>query len=49
MNAEAGQKADLYVATDGNDGWTGTLESPNADATDGPFATLARARDACAP
>ena len=46
MNAEAGQKADLYVATDGNDAWSGTLESPNADATDGPFATLARARDA---
>ena len=46
MNAEAGQKADLYVATDGNDAWSGTLKSPNADATDGPFATLARARDA---
>ena len=35
MNAEAGQKADLYVATDGNDAWTGTLESPNADGRTG--------------
>ena len=46
MNAQAAQNADFYVATDGNDAWTGTLDSPNADGTDGPFATLARARDA---
>ena len=46
MNAQAGQNADFHVATDGDDAWTGTLESPNADGTDGPFATLARARDA---
>ena len=39
-------KADFYVATDGNDSWTGSLESPNTAKTDGPFATLARARDA---
>ena len=46
MTVENGQIADFYVATDGNDGWTGSLESPNTDKTDGPFATLARARDA---
>ena len=46
MNAQAGQNADFFVATDGDDAWTGTLDSPNADGTDGPFATLARARDA---
>ncbi|MBM4036607.1 MAG: hypothetical protein FJ291_33140, partial [Planctomycetes bacterium] len=35
----------LYVAADGNDGWTGRLAEPNAARTDGPFATLVRARD----
>ncbi len=38
--------ADLYVATDGNDAWSGKLAAPNAAKTDGPFATLRRARDA---
>ncbi len=36
----------FYVATDGNDAWSGRQESPNEQKTDGPFATLARARDA---
>ena len=36
----------FFVATDGNDQWSGTLDSPNADQTDGPFATLTRARNA---
>ncbi|NOZ23903.1 MAG: hypothetical protein GXP25_22730 [Planctomycetes bacterium] len=35
----------LYVAADGNDAWSGKLAEPNADKTDGPFATLERARD----
>jgi tetratricopeptide (TPR) repeat protein len=35
----------LYVAVDGNDEWTGHLESANSDNSDGPFATLQRARD----
>ncbi|MBI2082517.1 MAG: right-handed parallel beta-helix repeat-containing protein [Deltaproteobacteria bacterium] len=34
-----------YVATNGNDSWTGLLLSPNADRSDGPFATLEGARD----
>jgi parallel beta-helix repeat protein len=38
--------ADLYVATNGSDAWSGRLAKPNAADTDGPFATLARARDA---
>lgn len=38
--------ATFYVATDGNDAWSGELPSPNADKTDGPLATLRRARDA---
>ena len=37
--------ASLYVATDGNDSWTGRLDAPNPAKTDGPFATLERARD----
>jgi len=39
-------KADFYVSPDGNDNWSGRLECPNASKTDGPFATLTRARDA---
>ena len=38
--------ADFYVSTNGNDAWSGTLDVPNTGGTDGPFATLARARDA---
>ncbi len=34
------------VAPDGNDAWSGTLPKANAERTDGPFATLERARDA---
>ena len=35
----------LHVAPNGNDAWSGRLAAPNADATDGPLATLERARD----
>ena len=38
--------ADFYVATDGNDSWSGTLEVANANKTDGPFATIERAQKA---
>ena len=37
--------ADYYVAVNGNDAWSGTLPEVKADGTDGPFATLQRARD----
>jgi parallel beta-helix repeat protein len=36
----------LYVSPSGRDTWSGSLASPNAARTDGPFATLTRARDA---
>ena len=36
----------FYVAASGNDAWTGTRPRPNHARTDGPFATLDRARDA---
>jgi len=39
------ESVELFVATDGNDAWSGTLVAPNAGKTDGPFATLGRARD----
>ena len=39
-------KADFYVATNGNDAWSGTLPEPNAEGTDGPFATLQQAQAA---
>lgn len=38
--------ADFYVSTVGNDNWSGTLVEPNTDRTDGPFATIGRAKDA---
>ena len=36
----------LYVSTDGNDHWSGRLPEPNAEATDGPFATIRGAQQA---
>ncbi|CAO3405333.1 right-handed parallel beta-helix repeat-containing protein [Azospirillum sp. 11R-A] len=36
----------FYVATNGNDSWSGRLAAPNAEGTDGPFATLERAQSA---
>jgi hypothetical protein len=39
-------KGVYYVATNGNDRWSGTLARPNPAGSDGPFASLARARDA---
>lgn len=36
----------FHVSPEGNDAWTGTLAAPNGEKTDGPFATLTRARDA---
>lgn len=38
--------ADLYVSPSGDDRWSGTLPEPNATKTDGPLASLERARKA---
>ena len=35
----------LYVAPSGDDNWSGTLAEPNTGLSDGPLATLSRARD----
>ena len=39
-------KADFFVATDGNDAWSGRLAAPGAAKTDGPFASIDKARQA---
>ena len=36
--------ADLHVATDGNDAWSGQLATANPERTDGPLATIAAAQ-----
>lgn len=41
----AAEPVKLFVATDGNDSWSGKLAAPNATKTDGPLATLEGARD----
>lgn len=38
--------ADFYVSPDGNNDWSGTLDEPNASASDGPFKTIGRAQKA---
>lgn len=35
----------IYVSREGDDNWSGKLAAPNKNLTDGPFATLTRARD----
>jgi len=44
--AEPVSRADFYVSPVGSNDWSGTLPNPDARGTDGPFATLERARDA---
>jgi parallel beta-helix repeat protein len=45
-SVEPAKPLTLYVATDGNDSWSGRPAAPNDKGTDGPFRTLVRARDA---
>lgn len=42
----AESEADFYVSVSGSDSWSGMLAAPNEQRSDGPFATLERARDA---
>lgn len=46
VQAEAAKPLTFYVATSGNDSWSGKLSAPNKIRSDGPFLTVARARDA---
>jgi parallel beta-helix repeat protein len=45
-SAAAGRGTTLYVSPTGSDAWSGTLEAPNAERSDGPLASIATARDA---
>ena len=46
-SSEKGKRtADFFIAVNGSDQWSGQLNQPNRQGTDGPFATLVRARDA---
>ena len=36
--------AEVYVAPDGNDAWSGRFDRPNANRTDGPVASFTRAQ-----
>ena len=44
--ASVAEPRQLFVATGGNDHWSGALAAPNAARTDGPLATIKAARDA---
>jgi hypothetical protein len=46
LSASIGICGNFYVATNGNDTWSGLLPAPNSDGTDGPFATLEAAQNA---
>ncbi len=46
LGCDSARAADFYVAPDGNDAWSGSRPAVNAERTDGPLATLQRARDA---
>ena len=46
MTTPGGKRLTLFVATDGDDSWSGKLAAPNAGRTDGPFGSLERARNA---
>lgn len=45
MKNENKKNISFYVATNGNDNWSGTLSEPNVSRSDGPFATLYRAKE----
>ncbi len=44
-SAEPDSATTYYVSPDGRDAWSGSLPGTNPDKSDGPFATLQRARD----
>jgi hypothetical protein len=46
ISRAADEGVTLYVTPGGNDAWSGALREPNAAKSDGPFASIAGARDA---
>ncbi|HUT90919.1 MAG TPA: right-handed parallel beta-helix repeat-containing protein [Thermoguttaceae bacterium] len=45
ITSQSATAKDIHVSPAGNDVWTGRSGQPNAELTDGPVATLTRARD----
>jgi len=45
----AGADRNIYVSPEGDDAWSGLLDSPNAALTDGPLRTLGRAGELARP
>lgn len=43
---EKNKETAFYISPDGNDSWSGKIAEKNRSATDGPFATLEKAREA---
>ena len=43
--SQVDHRTTLFIATDGDDNWSGKLAEPNMNRTDGPFATLEKARN----
>jgi len=46
VTCSASKEIVFYISPMGNDAWSGKLPAPNAAGTDGPFATISRARNA---
>lgn len=46
IDNQASSAITFYVSNDGNDRWSGRISEPNDSKTDGPFASLKRAKDA---
>lgn len=46
MRSQADPGIQFFVSLNGNDQWSGLLANPNDNGSDGPFASLTRARDA---
>ena len=45
-NTKPSQTIEFFISKEGSDTWSGRLAEPNHDKTDGPFATLERAKQA---
>lgn len=46
LPAESRARKTFYISPAGNDNWSGTIRTPDKRGTDGPFATLGRAKEA---
>jgi hypothetical protein len=49
LTVTVSKPASYYVATNGNDNWSGQLPDPNTNGTDGPFKTIQKAVNLAGP